>query len=299
MGTSVRGGGRNQNDEIIIKRTLMHADVVSGEEVRDVVRRQRRLVGPLPRVERLDQTRVVGVVRVRVGREVVLPREHDGRLYVGQDVVQRLRHVHHGDGVVVGRRDGADERDPRGVVDDREVEFDRTGRVRAVDDALAVARAGAQELSRRAAAAAAARAETAGGSSSDRARESREDASASRRGESFFVVFFFFFVFVFFVFFFSRRRRHGVDLVVVVVATPRALQDGVSVRQNVAAEGRGSARRDVGVALKGASVEVERRRGRELKPARDPGRRDACAGRESPQGTAFTTPTRSCGDRRD
>ena len=80
---------------------------------------------------------------VRVGREVVLPREHDGRLYVRQEVVQRLRHVHHGDGVVVGRRDGADERDPRGVVDDREVEFDRTGRVRAVDDALAVALAAA------------------------------------------------------------------------------------------------------------------------------------------------------------
>ena len=57
--------------------------------------------------------------------------------------------------------------------------------------------------------------------------------------------------------------------------------------------------RDGGVELKGVRSGVERRRGVSgLKP-RDPGRREANAGRESPQGMKFTTRTRSHGNRCD
>ena len=50
-----------------------------------------------------------------------------------------------------------------------------------------------------------------------------------------------------------------------------------------------------GVRFKGVRGGVERRRGRGLK-ARDPGRRDTPRDDESPQGSAFTTRTRSYGD---
>jgi hypothetical protein len=52
---------------------------------------------------------------------------------------------------------------------------------------------------------------------------------------------------------------------------------------------------DVGVEFKGASVGVERRRGGRV-GIETVGCAERHAGRESPQGTAFITPTRSYGD---
>eukprot|EP00982_Pelagococcus_subviridis_P011034 31051-Pelagococcus_subviridis.AAC.3 len=62
------------------------------------------------------------------------------------------------------------------------------------------------------------------------------------------------------------------------------------------AEGRGSIRSEVGVELKGVNGGVERRRGVSGLRARGDGRRESRAGRESPQGAAYTMRTRSYGD---